>query len=342
MSGESLGEVKRQNPAPVSWKEILGTMPRIGRNEWLALGWVRHWLIMVRGAVLIMTLMGAAAGLLLAGMHVEFHAGRAVLVVLGLTLAHATNNLINDYVDHVQGIDRDNYFRRRYGVHVLEDALVDRRSFLVITAATGAAALVCGAWLVYMSGTAVFYLMLFGAFLVLFYTWPLKHYALGELAVLLAWGPGMVAGSYFVMTNEVSGTALLLSFVYGIGPTLVVLGKHIDKLEQDRSRGVMTLPVALGERGSRWLALAMTALQWLLLFALAWALGPWLLLPVLSVPALWLVIRCFRAPPPTTRPAEWREDIWPLWFSAAAFRYCRDFGALLLVALIAHVVLGGG
>ena len=43
------------------------------------------------------------------------------LCTLGLLLAHATNNLLNDYTDSRRGIDSGNYFRNQYGAHVLED-----------------------------------------------------------------------------------------------------------------------------------------------------------------------------------------------------------------------------
>ena len=32
----------------------------------------------------------------------------------------------------------------------------------------------------------------------LFYTWPLKYIGLGELAVILVWGPLMIGGGYYV------------------------------------------------------------------------------------------------------------------------------------------------
>jgi 1,4-dihydroxy-2-naphthoate octaprenyltransferase len=40
-----------------------------------------------------------------------------VLVTVGLTLAHATNNMLNDYVDWAKGVDQKDYFRIKYGSH---------------------------------------------------------------------------------------------------------------------------------------------------------------------------------------------------------------------------------
>ncbi len=46
-------------------------------------------------------------------------------MTLGLVLAHATNNLLNDVVDYVKGVDKGNYFRIKYGAHIME--LMTRR-----------------------------------------------------------------------------------------------------------------------------------------------------------------------------------------------------------------------
>jgi len=35
----------------------------------------------------------------------------------------------------------------------------------------------------------------------LFYTWPLKYLALGELFIFLIWGPIMIAGVYIVLAQ---------------------------------------------------------------------------------------------------------------------------------------------
>ena len=319
--------------------QSLTTIPRLSAAEWPTLPAITQYLVMVRAAVLVMTLISALVGVLMAASDGYFHAGRLVALLIGLLAAHATNNLINDLVDSSQGLDTGDYLRRRYGVHVLEEGLVGRVQFAWIIAGTGAVAVAAGSWLVLDLGENTLWLMIAGAFFVVFYTWPLKHFALGELAVLLVWGPLMTAGSYYVMAGVVPAPVLLLSLAYGIGPTLVILGKHIDKLEQDRGKGVRSLPVALGERGSRYLSLALVALQWVMLgfVCTAWQ-DFWLIVTVLGVPPLLDLVRALWAPKPHQKPEQYPDAIWPLWFSAFAFRYTRDFGGLLVLALALRAV----
>ena len=58
--------------------------------------------------------------------------------------AHASNNLLNDYGDSRRGIDRGNYYRNQYGVHVLEDKLMSEAQFWRYFAFTAGVALALG------------------------------------------------------------------------------------------------------------------------------------------------------------------------------------------------------
>ena len=44
-------------------------------------------------------------------------AALALLVLIGAIAAHAGNNLLNDYIDVHEGIDRAGYFRTEYAPH---------------------------------------------------------------------------------------------------------------------------------------------------------------------------------------------------------------------------------
>jgi 1,4-dihydroxy-2-naphthoate octaprenyltransferase len=91
--------------------------------------------------------------------------------------------------------------------------------------------------------------MIAGIIFLLFYTWPLKYIGLGEITVVFVWGPLMIGGAYYVTSNgSWNWDIILLSLVYAIGPTSVIFGKHIDKLDKDQEKKVYTLPVLIGEK----------------------------------------------------------------------------------------------
>ncbi|MEH6516125.1 MAG: prenyltransferase [Halioglobus sp.] len=289
-----------------------------------------------------MTVMAAGLGGLLAAREGLFHWDSWLLCLLGLVFAHATNNLLNDYVDSRRGIDKNNYYRNQYGVHVLEDGLLSPAQFWRYVFFTGGVAIVAGLTLVSQHGGQTLNLMLAGAFFVLFYTWPLKYYGLGEPAVLLVWGPLMMGGTFYVVAGQWSWPVTWLSLLYALGPTSVLFGKHIDKIEMDEEKQVRTLPVLLGEHRARRWVIVMVTLQYLLTIGLVvgglfhWAL----LLPLLSLRSLWRLIATYRCPKPEQRPERYPLNIWPLWFSAYAFRHTRIFTSLFVLGLLLDLALG--
>ena len=323
------------------WTRALDRMPKLSHTEWQALDPIAKWLIACRASVLFMTFTAAALGGLMAWRAGVFEWNLWLATVLGLMFAHATNNLLNDYTDSRRGIDKENYYRNQYGVHVLEDGLMSERQFWRYLGVTAAVALLLGAWLVSQRSGLTIDLMLAGAFFVLFYTWPLKYYGLGEPAVLLVWGPLMVGGSYYVLAGNWSWDVTWLSLVFALGPTTVLFGKHTDKLEADRARGVNTLPVILGEKRSRQCVLAMIGAQYLLCILLVLAGSfSWALLLVLVSARSWPRLQAvFSQPKPERPPAEYPDDIWPLWFSAHAFRHTRQFTTLFLTGVVLDTIL---
>jgi hypothetical protein len=118
-------------------------------------------------------------------------------------------------------------------------------------AVTGLVALATGIFFVVTRGWPAVILLALGAVFVLFYTWPLKYIGLGELAVIIVWGPLMVAGGYFVITGQWDWRVALASMPYALGPTTVIFGKHIDKHDPDKAKGIHTFPVIIGERSAR-------------------------------------------------------------------------------------------
>lgn len=322
--------------------EALRTVPRVDPAEWAQLPLPTRWAVAARASVLLMTFTSAALGGLLALREPGFDVVLWTLALVGLLAAHATNNLINDYVDSARGVDRDNYYRARYGTHVLESGLLSRRAMLAYIGATGLVALAAGAAVVWLRGGPSLALMLAGAFFVLFYTWPLKGLGLGEPAVLAVWGPLMTGGAYYVACGEWSWTVALLGTVYAIGPTTVVFGKHIDKLPDDAAKGIRTLPVLLGERRARLWVAGMIIAEFLLVGALvlsdavAWTL----LLVLLNVPAARRTIDVLGAAKPAERPADYPAEVWPLWFAHHAFVLNRRFSLLFLAGLLMAVAMG--
>jgi 1,4-dihydroxy-2-naphthoate polyprenyltransferase len=326
---------------PSMWARALRIIPRLDKDEWDRLDVISKWLIATRAAVLIMTFISAAIAGIFAFADGQFNFGLWLLVTVGLVMAHATNNLLNDLTDYRKGVDKDNYFRTQYGAQPIQQGLWTEKQLLTYAAVTGLIALACGILLTFVRGPAVLALLAAGAFFVLFYTWPLKYIGLGELAVIIVWGPLMIGGGYYVITGQWSWLVVLASLPYALGPTTVIFGKHIDKHDPDKAKGIHTLPVIIGEKAARYAALGMMALMYLLVVYLVITgfFTPIMLIVLLALTLMPTVWRMYRQPYPKERPADFPAEAWPTYFAAAAFMHNRRYGLLFILGLLVDAVI---
>jgi 1,4-dihydroxy-2-naphthoate octaprenyltransferase len=330
-------------PNVAMWRKALSVMPRITKQDWDGLDIVSRWLIATRSAVIVMTFTSAAFAGVLAYKAGEFNGVLFALVTVGLCLAHATNNLINDLTDHWKGVDKDNYFRTQYGPQTVEDGFLSVKQLVTYAALTGLVALGIGLYLVFASsrGDVTLLLLASGAFFVLFYTFPLKYIGMGEPAVLVVWGPLMVGGSYFVITGTWSNEVAVASLAYALGPTAVLFGKHTDKIEFDKEKGIRTLPVILGESRSRKLTVALLLAQYPVIAYLVYTgfFHPVMLVTFASAMSLKRVFKVFSRPRPTAPPPDFPDDVWPLWFVGVAFWFTRRYSGFFLLGLVLDVLI---
>ncbi len=328
------------------WKKAVTVIPEVSKEEWDQLDLVSKWLISTRAAVLVMTLLSAVlAGLFVWHDHQKVNLISWLILAFGLVLAHGANNIFNDFTDFVRGVDKDNYYRTMYGPQPIADGLLTRNQHLLYFAVTGLVALTCGIYLVVTNnGSALIWLLIgLGAFFVLFYTWPLKYIALGEIAVLIVWGPLMIGGGYYVLTHSWSWNVVLASLPYVLGVTTVIFGKHIDKVLIDRSKKIYTLPVLIGEKAARYAVLAMMFLPYALVLVLIGMryFTPVMLLVFVALPTILKIYPSFLKPKPEQRPANFPDGQggWPLFFAPQAFLNTRTFGTWFMLGLIMEIIV---
>ncbi|HAV77363.1 MAG TPA: prenyltransferase [Anaerolineae bacterium] len=323
------------------WRKALNVIPDVSKSEWDELDVISKWLISTRAAVLIMTFISAALAGLFAWRDSSFSFLPWIALTFGLILAHASNNIFNDYTDYIRGVDKDNYYRNIYGAQPIASGLMTQRQHLTYFAVTALMALALGIYLMsYTDFNATAWILLgLGAFFLLFYTWPLKGLALGEIAVLIVWGPLMIGGGYFVLAQAWNWNVVIASLPYVLGVTTVIFGKHIDKLDMDVAKKIHTLPVVIGERASRYAVLAMMVASYLFtLYLIATKFfTPVMLIVFLALPTLKLVYPVFQKPKPQTKPEG--QTGWPLYFVGYAFVHNRRFGSLFMVGLLVDVLL---
>jgi 1,4-dihydroxy-2-naphthoate octaprenyltransferase len=323
------------------WRHALSTVnPPAGELDPIS-----RWLVITRAGVLPMTLTAGAVAGLLAVRHSGFAAGWYALAFLGIVLAHVSNNLVNDLFDTDAGLDTEDYPRALYAPHPILSGMISRAGLVRAAVAVNALDVAILVVLVAARGWAVLAFGLAGAALNIAYTAPplrLKKRGLGELDVLVVWGPLMIAGTYYIAVGSVAWQVWAASVPYGLLCTAVLMAKHIDKLPWDQKAGVRTLPVMLGERRARVLTEALMAGFYVAVIAcvLVDAL-PWSVLAVFgALPLLERATGALRRPRPAQPPRGF--PIWPLWFAAFVFTHTRRAGALLVAGLAVAAIFDLG
>jgi 1,4-dihydroxy-2-naphthoate polyprenyltransferase len=322
-----------------NWKQALLTMQVSDEQPDL----VSRWLIMTRTAVTPMTLTSGLIGGLLASHAAHPNWLYFALALAGLWLAHASNNLTNDYFDLVNGVDTASAPRALYAPHpVLAGWLSRSQLMLAIVVLNLIGAAIMGILFI-VRGWPVVAFAVAGLFISVFYVAPplrLKHHGLGEPGVFIVWGPLMVCGTYYVTAGELPASIWLASIPYAILVTTVLFGKHIDKISYDSARNVRTMPVILGEHRALLLNQAMMVLFYVVTvgLVLGGVLGIWVLLVLAALPMLRRTLTQYSEPKPETPPPGY--PVWPLWYVSGAFVHTRRAGALLVLGLLLNAVLG--
>ncbi len=327
---------------------------------------VSRWLIITRACVFVMTLLSALIG----GLYVVISGGEInwlnfLLVLIGLIIAHASNNLVNDYYDLKFKVDTEGYVREEYAPHPILSGLISEKGLILLVLVMDVIDFLIALYLSLSVGWLVMVFAAIGIAISVFYVAPplkLKYHGLGEVAIFFIWGPLIIGGTIYAVGGTLDWRAWLFSIPYGLAVTAVVVGKHLDKLEKDRERGVKTLPVILGkERGILLMKILVVAFYvFIALFPIIGITGWWVYLTFLSVPKALRLFKTLDAPTPADKheafklaediiPADLKKKyspddpdaevpLWPLWYVAWGVWWIRIAGGFFVASLVLNAI----
>jgi 1,4-dihydroxy-2-naphthoate octaprenyltransferase len=175
-----------------------------------------------------------------------FHAPSVLVALTGAVLIQVGTNLYNDYADFVKGADSAN----RVGpVRATQAGLV--RPEVMKRAAYGAfgGAVAVGLYLIVRGGWPIAVVGLVSVVSGILYTagrYALAYVGLGDLFVLVFFGPVAVGGTYFVQALSWSGISLLAGLGPGVLAVAILAVNNVRDVETDRLAGKRTLVVRLG------------------------------------------------------------------------------------------------
>lgn len=181
-----------------------------------------------------------------------FHAPSALCALLGGLLIQIGTNFANDYFDFVKGTDRED---RQGPTRATATGLVAPRTMLIATILVFALAFLPGAYLVYRGGIPILLIGLVSILCGVLYTggpYPLGYLGLGDLFVLVFFGPVAVGGAYYVQAQTLGTVPIVAGFAPGLFSVAILTVNNLRDADTDIVTGKKTLAVRLGKTFARW------------------------------------------------------------------------------------------
>ncbi|HOA23147.1 MAG TPA: 1,4-dihydroxy-2-naphthoate polyprenyltransferase [Aggregatilineales bacterium] len=255
-------------------------------------GW-QAWLLAARPKTLPAAVAPVLVGTAVALHDNAFRALPALAAMLGALLLQIGVNIANDYFDYVRGVDQPD---RTGPTRVTQSGLIaPARVRLGMVVVFGLAVLV-GVYLVIAAGWPVLVIGIASILAALAYSagpFPLASHGLGDLFVFIFFGLVAVVGTYYVQAQQVTTLAVLAAIPPGLLITAILVVNNLRDIATDRRAGKHTLAVLLGERGTQvefGVLLALAYLTPLVLWLGGW-LGAWALIPWLTLPLAVILVR---------------------------------------------------
>ena len=213
----------------------------------LPAGWL--FLRATRLPFLSATFVPVALGTAVAALQGEWHWWLALITLVAAASVHLGLNVANDVFDTTSGADAANLTPTQFsgGSRVILYGLLSLRQMVLMMIGFYAVAVGIGLYLAAARGFwPLFWIGAAGVFISVFYTAPpfrLVHRGLGEICVLLGFGPIMTIGAFYVQAQRWSWEAIYASLPVGILIALVLYVNEVPDRPGDAKAGKRTLPV---------------------------------------------------------------------------------------------------
>jgi 1,4-dihydroxy-2-naphthoate octaprenyltransferase len=214
-------------------------------------GNIKIWLEAARPKTLWASISPVLIGSALAAGDELFYWPAALATLLSAMAIQIATNFANDYFDHFKGADTE---ERLGPVRATAAGLVKPSTMKKAFVATFLFAFVVGLFLIYRGGWPILAIGLLSILFGILYTggpYPLAYNGLGDIFVLIFFGPVAVGGTYYLQTLDLTTSAVIAGFAPGLISTSLLTVNNLRDIETDARAGKRTLAVRFGRTFAR-------------------------------------------------------------------------------------------
>lgn len=225
----------------------------------------------------------------------EFNLVALITTALTALCVHAAGNVVNTYFDYVKGIDSKKSCDDRILVdHLLsKDELVTLGvilysfgcvGFIILTMVTTARLEHLA--LVYFGGLSSSFLYTGGV--------GFKYIALGDLMILITFGPMTTLFSYMVQAGHVQWATILYALPLALNTEAILHSNNTRDMESDSRAGIVTLAIIVGSTASEVLYAIFLFTPYTIFAVMGVKYSAMLFLPLITIPEAFRLERHFR------------------------------------------------
>jgi 1,4-dihydroxy-2-naphthoate octaprenyltransferase len=220
------------------------------KGEDIPVGW-RVWWLAARPKTLWAAAVPVVIGGALAVDTGMFHVPAFLAALTAALFIQIGTNFANDLYDCLHRADDED---RLGPERATQSRWVTPGRMKAATAIVFTLAFLLGIYLVSRGGIPIVMIGLLSILLGILYTGgpvPLGYLGLGDLLVLIFFGPVAVGGTYYVVTLDIDATVLLIGLSPGMISTAILAVNNLRDIETDRKSGKRTLAVRFGRSFAR-------------------------------------------------------------------------------------------
>ncbi len=169
-----------------------------------------------------------------------------VLAIVGAVIFQISGNLISDYFDYKQGVDREDTFGSS---RLLVNKTFSPKTILNLGLTFLLAGTLLGLFLYYNTGWPLLVIGVPGFIAALFY-YKFKYMALGDLLIFIVYGPLIALGTYYSITAVFDWKMIVLSIPIGCITVNILHANNTRDIAHDKRANIRTFAMQIGVKAS--------------------------------------------------------------------------------------------